>query len=268
MAPTEFFISGKFYFRISGVILAAAGIAVVIAGALATHYSGGYYLGGVYSGVLTVFFASSLLQLDVYRSFWSLAGWTLCNLIICIVALGISSANQEFLNSLEACATYSSSLTTSCGSIPAYAECSGNDDYFAEAQLCEANYVADNDGTIEDNQCSCVTNDDSDTCYNYYHILSCSDFLRLVPGQVGAAISFLTIILIANLFVMVLVVINRCKPEMIRSRQEQNEISEHAAPIVTNVAVASPIAASAVVVQVHGAVPANKVEGNASGNNV
>jgi hypothetical protein len=223
-AQEVFYISGKRYFRFLAIIMLASSVAVVIAGGLATHNSAGYYLGGVYSGVLSILMGCSLLQMDVFKSFWLLMFWTTSNFIVCIVALAISSENSAFLNTLEACASYTAAGSTPCSSSSSSVsvECTGDSSYFDEAYNCELSYAVDNDLVIEEDQCSCVTNENND-CYSYTRISSCVDFLDLTPGQVAAAVAFLTILMIANLLVIVLVLVNRCKPTLIRSQAEQEE---------------------------------------------
>lgn len=139
-AQDDFFVSGKPYFHVSGAVIGAAGVAVIIAGGLAAHNSGGYYIGGIYSGILSVFFAYSVLQVDVYKSFLSLFLWTAVNLIVCVVALALSSADQAFVNTLEACGYYSDSATANCG---LYVSCTGNSDYYSQAYACELTYASE-----------------------------------------------------------------------------------------------------------------------------
>lgn len=250
--PVPFFICGKRFFRVCGAATLASGIAITVAGGLAAHHSSGYYLGGLYSGIVSIIYATTLFQVDtVYRGFWSMLIFALSNFIICVVALGISGSDLDFLNTLEACGSYGDSLVTTCSVIPSYVDCSGNSDYFTAAYACEVNYAQDNDGTVDDNQCGCVTssNDDDDgtTCYNYYHMRSCSSLLDDVPPEVSAAVTFLSILLVVSLITIALVLINRLKPELIRSAEEKRAMEELLQPInVQNVPVTSPLAATAV----------------------
>eukprot|EP01039_Chlorochromonas_danica_P011633 gene11633-13045_t len=246
--PVPFFICGKRFFRVFGVATMACGVAITVAGGMAAHNSSGYYLGGLYSGIASIIYSTTLFQVDtVYRGFWSMLIFALVNFIICVVALGISGSDLDFLNSLEACGSYGSSFVTTCSAIPTYVDCSGNSDYFTEAYSCELSYANDNDGTVDDNQCGCVTSDDDDTCYNYYHMRSCSSLLDDVPPEVSAAVTFLSILLVVSLITIVFVIINRLKPELIRSADEKRVMEELLQPInVNNVPVTSPLAATVV----------------------
>eukprot|EP01031_Cornospumella_fuschlensis_P031699 gene31699-38310_t len=193
MENNQFFVSGKRYFRLNGMVLTASGVAVIIASALVIHNSGGNYIGGIYAGITSVLFGLSLLRIEEYTSYWSLFFGVFANFILCIVAVGITSANQYFVNSLEACGSYGNSIDNSCG-VNSYVDCVGNEDYYPQAYGCELAYA--------------------------------NDFLDLVPEQMGAALAFLVFAMLASLAVGILLTISQKQPTMLRSPEETQEAQE------------------------------------------
>eukprot|EP01039_Chlorochromonas_danica_P011632 gene11632-13044_t len=245
--PVPFFICGKRFFRVFGVATMACGVAITVAGAMTLNDSAGYYLGGIYSGIASIIYSTTLFQVDfVYREFWSMLIVALVNCAACVVALGISGSDLDFLNSLEACGSYGSSFVTTCSANPSQVDCTGNSHYFPEAYSCERSYYIRNKGAVEDDQCGCVTSDDDKTCHYYYQIHSCSSLVNDVPNEVTAAVSFLSILLVVSLITIVFILINRFKPELIRSEDEKRAIEELLqSSNVNNVPVTSPLAAAA-----------------------
>lgn len=74
-----------------------------------------------------------------------------------------------------------------------------------------------------------------------------------MPGQVGAAVAFLTILLIAYLLVLALVLLNRCRPEVVRTRAEREELAATLPPVPVTVTATATVTSPIIVVQ------ANKV---------
>ncbi len=232
--PTSQPAVGKIYIQGLSFIVLLFSFAELVASSLVIHNSSGYYIGGIYVAIIgflySVFMSgpnSLLTQNDI--------GWKLVitwiDWIICLIGMSITAAEYNFVKSLEACATYSSSLSNSCATgAMIHATCSGNSDYYPEAALCEASYVTDNDGDVGDDECSCVTssyeltnNDDDSGCYSYDHMGSCSDFLDNTPHQLAVCLSFLVLLLIVFLMLIVVLSMARYNPEAIQTRAEREE---------------------------------------------
>eukprot|EP01031_Cornospumella_fuschlensis_P026339 gene26339-31817_t len=236
----ESLFPGKRYFQISGALLAGAGIVVIATAACVVYTSGGNFIGGMYAGVSSLLLGFSMVFVDVlFKSHYGVL--LLCimvNAICCAVALGITADDTIFLDNLAACGSYSSSLDTSCGvGVASFVDCVGDEDYFNEAYACELSFAQDHGGSVESDQCECVTSaasaDDGDyTCHNFKQINSCADLLDTVPtlstvALIGIALcSFLTLTLCA------LAVVSYLKPQWLRSVDVHNKERSHLATSV------------------------------------
>jgi hypothetical protein len=227
-------VSGNRYFQLFGIALLVAGTAELISGILVIADSSGYYVGGTYVGLIALVAGVRATVLATK----SHVGWFIIYIIIClivgIVGLGLQSVNEEFIDSLEACSSYdSSSTSTSCtGYTPTYFRCTGNNDYFLTAQACEATYVYDNGG--DSNQCSCVTNDDENTCYSFTNINNCHKLVEKLPTVMKASLSFCVVCVFLSLILLILSLISYFKPKWIQTTAERSTEPATATAVTPN----------------------------------
>lgn len=230
--PNDKPAAGKVYIRACGLVIGLFAFAELVASSLAIHNSSGYYIGGIYVSIMAMLYSFFILSPTGIRT-QADVGWRLLltwlNWIVCVIGLAITSAQYSFVNSLEACATYSSSLSTSCNTaIGIQAVCNGNSDYYFDAAACEANYATDNDFSIEDNECSCVSSsydstDDDSGCYSFENMNSCSNFLNNTPHQLATCISFLVLMLIVYVLLIVFLSLSRYNPKVVQTQAEREE---------------------------------------------
>lgn len=254
MATPESVVAGKSYLYAGSAILLGAGIAEVISGAVVIADSSGYYIGGVYVGIVAIITASRGFVLYQRSNLIAFAILLICTIIVSIVGTAIQASNYNFVSSLEACSSYSGTATTSCTSFPDTYTCTGNSDYFMYAYACEKTYTKDNG--ITDNQCSCVTNSDDGTCYSYTSIDDCHKLISVLPSALQTSYAFDLICLFTALILLAITIISFYKPRWIQSTSERRAAEEAnptlISPTVVTTSATSPIPATAYVEQQHG----------------
>jgi hypothetical protein len=213
----ELIIPGKTVFTVGSVFLLVAGIAELISGAIVISDSSGYYIGGVYVGIIAITTACRGLYLTSTSNFQIYLVLLVCSLIVAIVGTAIQANDYNFVSTLEACSSYSSSQSTSCSAVPASYTCTGNNDYYYAAELCEISYTYDNGG--QTNQCSCVTNQDDATCYSYTNISDCSKLLNNLPSALQTSYAFDVICLLLSVFLLIFGIITYARPNWVNKNQ-------------------------------------------------
>ena len=218
--------------------------------------SSGYYIGGVYVGIVAMLAASRGFSMQLRSHLVLYFVLIIMSIVVAIVGTAIQAGAYNFVSSLEACSSYSSTLSTSCSAVAAYYTCTGNSDYYTYAEACEITYVIDN-GT-EDNQCSCVTNDDTNTCYSYTNINDCNKLLTSLPKALQTSYAFDVICLLLSVFLLIVACLSFWAPSMIESGEEKD--ARNTPLIATNSTPATVVTTSPIVV-VQGTV-ANPIAAN------
>ncbi len=226
--------TGKVYIRWTGYFILAISIALIIASAVTIQSSSGYYIGGIYVGIIAFITACTIIPTSGINNLASV-GWVVIysglDLLVCFIGVAVVSANFDLVESFEACANYSSTLTDSCN-VSGFVHCYGDSDYYAGARSCELNYIADNSQDLSENYCTCVSSnftgddDNSGTCYNYDHMRSCDNFLNDTANNLATCISLMVILLFALLTLFTLSYLSRYHPERVKTRQEEIEERE------------------------------------------
>lgn len=139
--------------------------------------------------------------------------------IIAIVGSALQSSMYNFLESLNACASTSNSLSTSCGNAtPVYYTCDGDADSYAAALACA---IGNYDGSGD--QCSCVTTSSSSaTCYNYNSYDHCSNFLNEVPDQLQVSYAFSVICTLLSAALVIVASISMSRPQLLGGQPKSN----------------------------------------------
>lgn len=207
---------GSKYFLVGSVLIFILGIAELIAGAVVIADSSGYYIGGVYVGIMAMLSAPRGMRLASRSSVGIYSILLVLLIIVCIIGAALQAGSYNFLKNLAACSSYSSSLQTSCGK-SAYYTCTGDSDYYLYAYSCEVTYVY-SDG-IEDDQCSCINSDDLSTCYSYTNIKDCGKLIRDTPGALQAAYALSIVCLLISAFLFVLSLLAYYTPERLGGKK-------------------------------------------------
>lgn len=175
----EFKVKERILVASSFVII---GIAEFISSTLLLVDSNRYFLGGIYLSGLSVVFGCCgfLLEQDTY--WMSLISIVLICAIIASVLQGIDFGT---LNQLQACAVYDPShSSTSCSSTASYYDCSGDENYYAQAKTCAVSYH----GGSDSNACNCFTK--SSDCISFPGINTCDSLLTEIPQTLLASLLF------------------------------------------------------------------------------
>ncbi len=215
---------GKRYFFAGSIFLLAAGIAELIAGAIVISDSSGYYIGGVYVGIIAIITASRGLAVYTRSHLIAFGALLVCTIIVAIIGTAIQASNYNFVSTLEACSSHSSTQSQSCSIVYAYYTCTGNSDYYTEAEACAATYYVDNGAT--NNQCSCVTSDDAGTCYSYTNISDCSKLVTVLSSALQASYAFDLICLFISLIILIFVIVAYSRPSLLQSSAEREAAAQ------------------------------------------
>jgi hypothetical protein len=193
-------VAGKIYFAAFSTVLFGLGLGEVIVSSMAISSSSGYYVGGVYSGILCIvaalfgFLLSSRKHLIYFIAASSVA------FIASIISSALIGNYYGFMKNLEACSSYSSTYSYSCG-VDSALQCYGSSAYYANAAACEVSYVLDYGS--ESNQCSCVTSTSNTECYSYTNMQSCENFITKTSEELYSAY----IISILNTLLLILMLL-------------------------------------------------------------
>lgn len=254
-SDNQCFLSGRGTFFSFGVIFILAGMGAIVSGSMAMSSSGAYSIGGVYSGIISFLFGLTLaVRPQIYDGYCNhvvLVLVTIANFAAAIVAVALSAATSKFIKNLEACADYSSSLTTSCG-FNIHAECTGDSAYYFSAAVC----LSSGGSSAQDGTCYCVESDGD--CWEINGVDNCSGFLNDTPKDLDVAVGFFSIILIVSFIEIIFLIINRCCPLTIRSDAEKLQLEE-SGPMAQQATPPTVVAPPAGVVIASSAVPAGTI---------
>lgn len=195
------------------VLLIVVGFCELVSSSIVIHNTSGYYIGGLYLGIIAMLSGSRGLLLKEGRA--SLVGVLICSLItfiVAIVAASLQASAYNFLITLEACATPADSATTECNTLtPVYYECDGDSSAYLAAYGCAR---ANDDGSS--NQCSCVTTSStSATCYTYSQFNNCGDLLDSVPRELQVSYAFSVLCLLLSAFISILCIFSLWRPTLL-----------------------------------------------------
>jgi hypothetical protein len=224
--PTSAPVAGGVLIYAASVALFLAGFAELISGAIVINTSGGYYVGGVYVGIIAMI--TGIRGCLLKHGSASLTGVLIFSVITGIIAIVGSTLQANYYNfliTLEACATPSSTATTDCNTnTPVYYTCDGDSSAYGAAYVCAKDYSLSNGNSGD--QCTCVTTSSlTATCYTYTQFDDCNDLLSIVPHQLQVSYAFAVICVLLCGVIIVLATISLMKPSLLGGTAKQENTS-------------------------------------------
>lgn len=214
------FVPGWHYLVLGAVIVFVLGVAEIIASGLIVSDSGFFYYGGWYAGILCMICGIyGCLTKTAVGVTW-LAAISCGSFIAAVVAAAVLSVYLNFLDELNACASYDSSDSNDSCNYKSYYECYGDSDYYADAVLCEADYLNDNDFDDTSDQCTCVRDGDDNDCYDFHNVKDCGKFFGDLPRDVNAAYIIAILSAIAAVLLTLLSCVSLKLPRWLASDDE------------------------------------------------
>ena len=160
---------------------------------------------------------------NIYGVVW-LSVLTFISFITSVIGTALMAAYYNFLNDLDACATYEMIRHQSSCNLSEYShfQCYGDNDYYKYAAACSADYVYDNDYDDYSDVCSCVKHDDDDDCYNFTDIDDCNNLLDKIPNDVRAAYIIAIFCSIISVGLLTLTCVSVKAPKLLSSSRDYN----------------------------------------------
>jgi len=223
-------IAGKQYIFIGSLALLGFAIGEIIASGISISYSYGYYIGAVYTGIVSFIVGLDGLRVRSRYDLQIFAGLSGIGFAMSLVGAAVAATNYNFVSTIEACATTtSSSYSLSCGFNSVFA-CSGDENGFAAAAACESSYDVNNHGS-ENDHCSCILTSSSNTgdCYNFKNFNNCDHLTNsLLAIQIHVAYAFSVLCLLACLFLFIISLLSLCIPHIFHNHtSSMNEVVQN-----------------------------------------
>lgn len=177
-------------------LLCLLGVGEVIVSAIVINNSYGYFVGALYTGILSIITSIGTMSLKTRFTVYIYLVFITITYVLSVIGSILSIMNVLFLGRVEACASTVGTSSESCG-YTSPLQCYGDSTYFAQAAICASEY--DNSHSTSHNHCSCVIHGDSKDCLYFQAFNNCSNLVHhpalYIPTIIAASFALaLTVI--------------------------------------------------------------------------